>query len=272
MDPQDRRLHAKTSSRMQFAAKPPNPFPVRTAMSIEISRITRCWVGLVAIAFAWILTLGTSTQAQIVQIPSMGTFNISSSASVPDQGSAFLGGNRTAAGSSARRAVGRDRSSASVSASTTVIDLDELDRMIRSQAFKVSAEPKLKQFDPKGYSRLPAKGLGRPAPAEYDYLAALSGDSPDQPHVSGYGSVLHETGNEATSYYLNLANLARQRGHWASVETYYLLAWKSLPQSRRDLALRSLEKSRAESSKERLLDKDQAPSGRATSKNSASAR
>ena len=101
-------------------------------MSIEISRFTRCWFGLLASAFAWILTLGTSTQAQIVQIPSMGTFNISSSASVPDQGSAFLGGNRTAVGSSARGTVGRDRSSASVSASTTVIDLDELDRMIRS--------------------------------------------------------------------------------------------------------------------------------------------
>jgi hypothetical protein len=153
-----------------------------------------------------------------------------------------------------------------------VIDLDELDRMIRSQASKVSAEPNLKQFDPKGYSRLPAKGRGRPAPAEYDYLAALNGDSPDQPHVSGYGSTLHETGNEATSYYLNLANLARQRGHWASVETYYLLAWKSLPQSRRDIALRSLEKSRAEASKDRVLYKDQAPSGRASSKNSAPAR
>ena len=257
---------------MQFAVKPPNPFPVPTAMSIEISSFTRCWFGLLASAFALILTVGTSTQAQIVQIPSMGTFNISSSASVPDQGSAFLGGNRTAVGNSARGTVGRDRSSASVSASTTVIDLDELDRMIRSQSSKVPAEPKLKQFDPKGYSRVPAQGRGRPAPAEYDYLAALSGDSPDQPHVSGYGSTLHDTGNEATSYYLNLANLARQRGHWASVETYYLLAWKSLPLSRRDSALRSLEKSRAEASKERVLYKDQAPSGRASSKNSASAR
>lgn len=260
------------SSKMQFSVKPLNLFPVPTAMSIEISRITRCWFGLLASAFAWILALGTSTQAQIVQIPSMGTFNISSSASVPDQGSAYLGGNRTASGSSARGALGRDRSSGSVSASTTVIDLDELDRMIRSQASKVSAEPNLKQFDPTGYSRLPAKGRGRPAPAEYDYLAALNGDSPDQPHVSGYGSTLHETGNEATSYYLNLANLARQRGHWASVETYYLLAWKSLPQSRRDIALRSLEKSRAEASKDRVLYKDQAPSGRASSKNSAPAR
>ena len=241
-------------------------------MSVEISRITSCYRGVLASVFAWIWTLGTSTQAQIVQIPSMGTFNISSSASVPDQGSAFLGGNRTAAGVSARGTVGRDRSNASASASTTGIELDELDRMIRSQTSKVSAEPNLKQFDPKGYSRLPAKGRGRPAPAEYDYLAALSGDSPDQPHVSGHGSTLHETGNEATSYYLNLANLARQRGHWASVETYYLLAWKSLPQSRRDSALRALEKSRAEASKERVLYKDQAPSGRASSKNSATAR
>lgn len=258
---------------MQFATKQLSRFRISTAMTTKASRITRFWLGLLA----GILGLWPSAQAQIVQIPSMGTFNISNSAYVPDAGEAFLGGNRTAVGSSAGgrsvpRSAGQATGSAGASVSTTVIDLDELDRMIRSQASKVPREPDLKQHDPTGYSRLPAKSRGRAAPAGYDYLAALSGDSPDQPHVSGHGSMLHETDNEATKYYLNLANLARQRGHWASVETYYRLAWRSLPQSRRDLALRSLEKSRAEASKERIMYKGQAPSSQAPSKNTARAR
>jgi hypothetical protein len=76
--------------------------------------------------------------------------------------------------------------------------------------------------------------------------------------------MLHETDSDATKYYLNLANLARQRGHWASVETYYRLAWQSLPQTRRDIALRSLEKSRSEASKQRLMPGSATPSKKAT--------
>ncbi|MFM8571393.1 MAG: hypothetical protein ACKOAU_07340 [Pirellula sp.] len=223
----------------------------------QIKRIsTGLWLGL--------MFLGHHSQAQIVQIPSMGTFSISSSLAVPDGGSAHMGSNRNSIGSSVPGAMGQSSTGSSVSVSATVIDLDELDRMIRSQASKSSSEPSLKQFDPAGYSRLPAKGRGRVDPPDYDYLAALSGDSPDRPHVSGYGSMLHETDSDATKYYLNLANLARQRGHWASVETYYRLAWQSLPQTRRDIALRSLEKSRSEASKQRLMPGSATPSKKAT--------
>ena len=218
-----------------------------------------CRISLVAVALA-AMTSVQSTWAQIVQIPSMGTFNISTSMAVPDRGTGFIGGNSSGIGSTLPGAMGRSSGVSGASVSTTVIDLDELDKMIRSQASTASSEPTLKQFDPAGYSRLPAKPKGRAAPAGYDYLAALSGDSPEKPHVSGYGSVLHETDSDATKYYLNLANLARQRGHWASVETYYRLAWQSLPQSRRETALRSLEKSRAMASQERVLYKGQVPS------------
>ncbi|MCE2809564.1 MAG: hypothetical protein LW850_28945 [Planctomycetaceae bacterium] len=213
----------------------------------------------VMVALSWI-SLSPNSWAQIVQIPSMGTFNISGSMAVPDRGTGFMGGNASGIGSTAPGAIGRSTGVSGASVSTTVIDLDELDKMIRSQASSATSEPTLKQFDPTGYSRLPAKPKGRAAPAGYDYLAALSGDSPDKPHVSGYGSVLHETDSDATKYYLNLANLARQRGHWASVETYYRLAWQSLPQSRRETALRSLEKSRAKASQERVMLKGQMPS------------
>jgi hypothetical protein len=215
----------------------------------------------VMVALSW-MNLSPSLWAQIVQIPSMGTFNISTSMAVPDRGTGFMGGNASGIGSTARGAIGRSSGISGASVSTTVIDLDELDKMIRSQASSASTEPTLKQFDPSGYSRLPAKPKGRATPAGYDYLAALSGDSPEMPHVSGYGSVLHETDSDATKYYLNLANLARQRGHWASVETYYRLAWQSLPQSRRETALRSLEKSRARASQERVMLKGQVPSKR----------
>lgn len=204
---------------------------------------------------------------QIVQIPSMGTFSISSSAAIPDRGTAALGGNRSSIGSSAPGALGQTSSASSATVSATVIDLDELDKMIRSQASKSTSQPSLKQFDPAAYSRLPPKGRGRIASPGYDYLAVLSGDSPDKPHVSGYGSLLHETDSDATKYYLTLANLARQRGHWASVETYYRLAWQSLPASRRDIALRALEQARAKASLERVL-----PNGQTSGKDSPTKR
>lgn len=227
---------------------------MKTKSLAIVSRVFGVMVGL-----CWI-SLSSSSWAQIVQIPGMGTFNISTSMAVPDRGTGFMGGNTSGIGSTAPGAIGRSTGAAGASVSTTVIDLDELDKMIRSQSSSATSEPTLKQFDPSGYSRLPAKPKGRAAPAGYDYLAALSGDSPDKPHVSGYGSVLHETDSDATKYYLNLANLARQRGHWASVETYYRLAWQSLPQSRRQTALRSLEKSRAMASQERVMLKGQVPS------------
>lgn len=204
-----------------------------------------------------------SAYGQIVQIPSMGTFSISSSVLVPDSGARYVGGNRSRIGSVVPGALGQSSSAAGVSVSATVIDLDELDKMIRSQASKSPSQPSLKQFDPAGYSRLPPKGRGNSAPPGYDYLAALSGDSPDQPHVSGYGSVLHQTDSDATKYYLTLANLARQRGHWASVETYYRLAWQSLPQPRRELALKALAEARARASQERQLSNGQS-SGKST--------
>jgi hypothetical protein len=227
---------------------------MKTKSLAVVSRVYGVMAGL-----CWI-SLSSSSWAQIVQIPGMGTFNISTSMAVPDRGTGFMGGNTSGIGSTAPGAIGRSTGVAGASVSTTVIDLDELDKMIRSQASSATSEPTLKQFDPSGYSRLPAKPKGRAVPAGYDYLAALSGDSPDKPHVSGYGSVLHETDSDATKYYLNLANLARQRGHWASVETYYRLAWQSLPQSRRQTALRSLEKSRAMASQERVMLKGQVPS------------
>lgn len=248
-----------------------NPITLDSVHTVRSTNLSghRSWFSPCALLCSVLGFFGAIPTAygQIVQIPSMGTFSISSSGAIPDRGTGTLGGNRSSIGSSAPGALGQSSSASSATVSATVIDLDELDKMIRSQASKSTSQPSLKQFDPAAYSRLPPKGRGRVASPGYDYLAALSGDSPDRPHVSGYGSLLHETDSDATKYYLTLANLARQRGHWASVETYYRLAWQSLPSSRREVALRALEQARAKASQERVL-----PNGQTSGKNTPTKR
>ena len=141
---------------------------------------------------------------------------------------------------------------------STVIDLDELDNMIRSQTGANPTNPRLQQFDPRGYSRISAKPRGRIHPPEYEYLATLSGHTGEQPNVTGYGSLQHETNADATKYYLTLASQARRNGHWASVESYYRMAWRSLPENRKQAALVALEQAREKASQERIIFKDQA--------------
>ncbi|MCM2371242.1 hypothetical protein [Aporhodopirellula aestuarii] len=78
---------------------------------------------------------------QTVQLPAIRQFSYSGGVLVPDQGSAFLGGNRSSAMSSSSRGIpllpnlpGSNLSSrgsaGGVSASVTIIDLDEMDRQI----------------------------------------------------------------------------------------------------------------------------------------------
>jgi hypothetical protein len=79
-----------------------------------------------------------STDAQVVQLPTMGGFSYSGSVLVPDQGSISLGGNSTTLSSSQQfgpmrtsRSLGSSYSSGNASVSAHVIDLDEIDRQIR---------------------------------------------------------------------------------------------------------------------------------------------
>ncbi len=85
---------------------------------------------------------GSSLAAQsVVQLPSVRQFSYQGGVLVPDGGSVFLGGNRSAAMSSSSRGlpgIGRlpgsnqssQLSSSGVSASVTIIDLNEMDREI----------------------------------------------------------------------------------------------------------------------------------------------
>ena len=183
--------------------------------------------------------------AQVVQLPTTGSFSIQSGVSVPDSGSAYAGGYRSGAigsqsqGPLGRSAYGSQTSSASASVRATIIDLGELDRMILSQAGTKPAIPELENKDtpPPKYVH---GDKAFPAPnAQYEYLAALSNDAKAAPsRVS-----------EDTRYYLSLAQGARQKGHWHAVELYYKLAWESLPLDRRENALVALANARSQPEK-----------------------
>ena len=92
------------------------------------------------------------TSAQVVQLPSFGTFGIGTTVSVPDRGATLLGGvSRGASGSVSRgvpglsgvpgagrlfgnRAIGSSRSVSTASVHLTIIDLEELDRETLAEA------------------------------------------------------------------------------------------------------------------------------------------
>ncbi|MCY2985046.1 MAG: hypothetical protein NTY15_15590 [Planctomycetota bacterium] len=181
-----------------------------------------------------------SAKAQVVQIPTVGTFSLQTSVVVPDSGSAYLGGSQRGAvgsnslgpGSIAR---GATQTSAGASVHATIIDLNELDLMIRSQAGSKPTVPDLVSIrsKPPQYS-LKQNGTNIKN-AEYEYLAALSHSENTAP----------DRVSSDSSYYLSLANDARQQRHWAAVELYYKLAWESLPVARRQSVLKTLMEARS---------------------------
>ena len=187
-----------------------------------------------------------SAFAQTVQLPTVGTFSLNTSVLAPDSGTAYLGGNRRyAAGSQSlgpgSLASGVSSSAASASVRATIIDLNELDLMIRSQAGSKPTTPDLDSYQSKP-SKYASGSKGKPMQsAEYEYLAAITHQEkagPDQ--ISS-----------DTTYYLSLANNAKQQRHWAAVELYYKLAWQSLPESRRESVLKLLDDSRRKAVQEK---------------------
>jgi len=117
----------------------------------------------------------------------------------------------------------------------TIIDLNELDIMIRSQSGTKPAVPDLvsNQSTPSQYA---STVKGSPAKnAEYEYLAALT--HPEKKDSSQM--------NPDTNYYLALASNAKQQRHWAAVELYYKLAWESLPEARRESVSKALFEARS---------------------------
>ncbi len=191
---------------------------------------------------AWLLAWPTTASAQVVQLPTTGSFSLSTSVAVPDSGGVYLGGNASSrAGSSSRgmglgtSAIGSSTTGGGVSVHATVIDLDELDRMIRSQSGAITYDPKLNPFNPKAPPRVATAPRSQVVTPAYEYLATLS----------GHGNKVELPDPDAIKYYLTLAHAAQQKGNWASVKLYYMLAWNELPPARREAALAALASARA---------------------------
>lgn len=197
-------------------------------------------IRLQALAVLVALSPVSIAYSQIVQLPTAGTFSLQTSVLAPDSGSAYLGGNRrNAMGSQSLGpgliATGATSTSASASVRATIIDLNELDLMIRSQAGTKSTIPDLVLNRSKPSQYAPGQKGTPLRSAEYDYLAAIT-------HREKAGP---DQMSSDTSYYLSLANNAKQQRHWAAVELYYKLAWESLPEPRRESVLKTLAEARS---------------------------
>jgi hypothetical protein len=189
------------------------------------------------ISFLVLGCVAQSTDAQVVQIPTIGTFSVNTSVLAPDSGGVYAGGvGRSVSGSQSRgmglpsRGIGGQASGVAASVRSTVIDLNELDTMIRSQAVNNPIPPVIDGQE-RSADRFQAKKKSGTAPiAEYEYIMALS----------GHGDRSETDAIEDTRYYLGLAATAKQKGHWSAVELYYKLAWQNLPEKRKEAALQSL--------------------------------
>jgi hypothetical protein len=87
--------------------------------------------------------------ATTVQLPTFSVFTVQTTVSVPDRGTAYLGGiSRGADGSTVRgigplgsRGIGGTRGASGISASATIIDHSELDRAILAKAAEARGTP-----------------------------------------------------------------------------------------------------------------------------------
>lgn len=165
-----------------------------------------------------------------------------------------LGGNsRYGAGSVQRggaRARGSSYSGANATVAATIIDLDELDRLIRSEA-----NPRPIPVD---WSRVAPPKVGN----DINHNAALPDRPPAYAYMMTMSTKATETKNsiEDARYYLSLASDARRRGHWTSVELYYQMAWDALPENRKKLATDAFVKAKetkADEEKKKLTTKTQ---------------
>jgi hypothetical protein len=201
-----------------------------------------------------------SQQGLVVQLPTQGSFSVQTSVLVPDQGSTYLGGTGgLSQGMTQRgpwRAGGSSAMGGGASVRATIIDLDELDRMIRSESSGRAILPPTNlapnsttgtPADNSANLKSPSPSTSRPAemgnygpprsrtdrPAAYDYMVSMT-HRPNaiKPSVQDAG------------HFLSLANDARRRGHWAAAQTYYEMAWRSLPEKHQLSAIQQLEDSR----------------------------
>lgn len=154
-----------------------------------------------------------------------------------------MGGNRSgriasqSRGPFDRTAIGSQMSAGGASVHATIIDLDEFDRMIRSQVGKTPFNTQL-NAESAPASKYANANPPQPtyAPA-YEYLYVLSHPEASQ----------NQDDTSDAAYYLELAHAAKLKGHWHAVDLYYKMAWKKLPENRRNHAIEMLAQARAKS-------------------------
>ena len=192
---------------------------------------------VVCLLGATVPALSQTGSAQVVQLPTLGTFSIQTTVSAPDSGSAYAGGRRYTASGGSSQGASRTSSGLTLANGTsvhaTVIDLNELDKMISSQSASKPYEPDLTRENSNVKPQSISNAGKADPPPQYAYLMAMS-----------HSTVDVERSIEDARYYLSLASEARRKSQWGAVEFYYQMAWKSLPESRRNIALATLAKSR----------------------------
>jgi hypothetical protein len=189
-----------------------------------------------------VCSLTVSVRAQVVQLPSMHTFSISTSVLVPDSGRAYLGGiNRSSHWMSSRapgwgplgRNAGRGRAMSATGGTitATIIDNAELDALVLEEAKAIRAEkgielprePVARIKPPRDSSalsvaaikrELAAADAGREEEAERDYHKALAYER------AGEGAL-------ARSYYRVAARKSTGEVRQKSLERLATLAAKS---------------------------------------------
>lgn len=185
-----------------------------------------------AITSLWI----TCCQAQVVQLPAVGSFGVNTTVSVPDQGTASLGGvgrssygtTSRGAGPMANTARGGNSSATMASVSATIIDLAAMDEALlnmpagnknvpnyatRSQGTKI-----VNTLTPHNYHRDIKRREAPPLP--YEWMAALGPQGND--HFDSAENKVRDGSN--VRYFMEKSAAAHAHGHDAAARVYYKMA------------------------------------------------
>lgn len=197
------------------------------------------------LSFALVLALAVHCQGQVVQLPAVGNFSVSTTVSVPDQGTTSLGGGGASsygaasrgAGPLASRAQGGISSANSASISATIIDLAAMDEAILNMPANSSNVPNYetpkqgkKIFNtlvPHHYDREIKRHPAQPHP--YDWMVALGPQGND--HFDSAENRVLDGSN--VRYFLEKAADAHAQGHAAAARVYYQMAMERLTPAQR---------------------------------------
>lgn len=175
-------------------------------------------------------------QAQVVQLPAVGNFGVSTTVSVPDQGTASLGGTGRSsygattrgAGPLASRASGGQNSANSASISATIIDLAAMDEALLNMPADKPNVPNytvrrtgtkiVNTLTPHHYDRERVRPPVAPQP--YDWMRALGPQGNDQ--YESAESKVHDGSN--VRYFMERAAESHSLGHAAAAKVYYQMA------------------------------------------------